>query len=197
MKNLYKILLTFVLLLSMAVNVEAFEQKSMTRQSYEYASASWTEVSGNRTIDTSLYLTETDDGTSVYMDIYTWGPDYWSSKSGSISTKDDIFRMSKNLDSASLSEIEMEVYYWSRDETGTYTSGTETLTVKADWVGVGEVSESSYKSVSKYDDYTSKSSESYFSREAVATGSVNNFDLGTSSYAWLSCSEYTYMSMEK
>lgn len=197
MRNLYKILITLVLLLSMAVNAVALEQKSMSRYSSEYAEASWTEVSGNRTIDTHLSLTKTDDGTYVYFSTYTWGPDYWSNKWGSAYTKDNVFKMSKNLDSASLSEIEVEVYYYSYDEMGTYTSGTETLKVKADWTGAGELSESSSKYASKRDDYTSKSSESYLSRKATATGSINDLNLEKSSYAWLSSSKYKSMSMEK
>ncbi|MHC1755331.1 MAG: hypothetical protein AB9861_07860 [Methanosarcina sp.] len=197
MRNLYRILITLVLLLSMAVNAVALEQKSMSRYSSECAEASWTEVSGNRTINTHLSLTKTDDGTSVYFNSYISGPNYWSNKWGSTYTKDGVFKISKNLDSASLSEIEMEVYYYSYDEMGIYTSGTETLTLKADWTGVGETSESSSKYISKQNDYTSKSSESYLSRKATATGSINNFNLGTSSYAWLSSSTRTYMSMEK
>ncbi|WP_440956833.1 hypothetical protein ACSAZK_08050 [Methanosarcina sp. Mfa9] len=197
MKRLYTIIFALMVLLSTAVSVEAFDQKSMTRQSSEYASASWTEVRGNTTVETSLSVSKTDDETRISVSVYTQGPNYWSSMSGSTYTQDDVFKMSKNLNSASLSDIEIEVYCWSRDETGTYTNERKTVTVKADWVGTGEISDSTTKYFSKYDDYTSKRIESYCSREAEATGSINNIDLGTSSYAWLSSSEYTYTSMEK
>jgi len=106
-------------------------------------------------------------------------------------------RYLKNLGSASLSEIEVEAYYYSYDEMGICTSGTETLTLKADWTGVGELNERSSKYSVEDGDYTSKVSESYLSRGAKATGSINGINLGDSSYAWLSSSTRTYMSREK
>jgi len=197
MRNSYKILITFALLLSLAVNAAALEQKSMSRYSSESAAAEWSEVVGNKTITTQLSLTETDDGTSVYFSIYTYGPNYYSYKSGSTYTTDDVFKMSKNLDSASLSEIEMQVYYYSYDEMGGYTSGTETLRVKADWTGVGELDERSTTYSVKDGDYTSKVSETYLSREAKATGSINGINLGDSFYAWLSSTTCVSTSMTK
>jgi hypothetical protein len=72
-----------------------------------------------------------------------------------------------------------------------------TLTIKADWIGQGDVSKGSSTYSSKSGDYVWKSSDSSASREASATGSINSMDLGASSYASLSNFKSAYMSMEK
>ncbi|MDY9926299.1 hypothetical protein [Methanosarcina sp.] len=197
MRNSSKILIAFALLLSLSLNAAALEQKSMSRYSSECAEASWSEVVGNRTINTQISVTEENDQTGVYFSTSTWGPNYYFYKSGSTYTRDDVFKMSKNLDSASLSEIEVEAYYYSYDEMGGYASGTETLRIKADWTGVGELNERSSKYSVEDGDYTSKVSESYLSRGAKATGSINGINLGDSSYAWLSSLTSTSTSMKK
>ena len=65
MRNSYKILIAFALLLSLALNAAALEQKSMSRYNSECAEASWSEVVGNRTINTQISVTEENDQTSV------------------------------------------------------------------------------------------------------------------------------------
>lgn len=190
MRKLYTILSAFVVLLLMAMSVEALECKTLERHNGASASASWTETKGDLTTDTFLSVIETNDGTDVYLDIYTWGPDSWSEKSGYMFTKDDIFSMDKKLNSASLSEVTINVNDWN-------TGQTEPLTVKADWTGKGDISTSSYTSRSKSGDYVMRTSDSSSYREASVKGSINNYDLGVNYYASLSKFKSAYISMEK
>ena len=190
MRKSYTILLTLVVLLSTAMSVQALESKTIERHNGESASASWTETNGDITTNKYLSVTETDDGTDIYMEIYTYGPDYWSGKSGYMCTQDDVFSTDKKLNSANLSDVEIEVYDWD-------TGVSETLTVNADWIGKGDISRDSYTSRSQSGNYVWKSSGSSKYRGASATGSINGLDLGASSYASLSNFKSASMSMEK
>lgn len=190
MRKLYKLSLALVVLLSMAMSAQALESKTIDRQNGASASANWDEINCDITTSKYLYVTETDDGTDIYMEIYTYGPDYWSGKSGYMCTQDDVFSIDKKLNSASLSDVEIEVYDWD-------TGVSETLTVNADWIGKGDISRDSYTSRSQSGNYVWKSSDSSKYRDASATCSINGLDLGASSYASLSNFKNAYMSMEK
>jgi hypothetical protein len=190
MRKSYVILFTLVVLLSTAMSVQAMEFKIIERSNGASASADWYETNGDMTTDKYLSVTETDDGTDIYLEIYTYGPDYWSGKSGYMCTQDDVFSIDKKLNSASLSEVEIEVCDWDAGV-------SETLTVNADWIGKGGISRDSYTSRSQSGNYVWKSSGSSKYRDASATCSINGLDLGASSYASLSNFKSAYMSMEK
>ena len=133
MRKIYTMLFTLIVLLSMAMSAEALGSKTFERHNGGSAYADWTEVNGDITTSKYLSVTETDAGTDVYLDIYTWGPDYWSGESGYMFTKDDIFSIDKKLNSASLSQVDITVNDWNTGE-------PKTLAVKADWTGKGDVS---------------------------------------------------------
>lgn len=190
MRKSYTILLALVVLLSTAMSVQALESKTIERHNGASASADWSETNGDITTYTYLSVTETDDGTDIYVSTYTYGSDFWSDKSGYMFTEDNVFTINKKLNSASLSDVEINVNDWN-------TGLTETLTVKADWIGKGDVSGGSYTSRSQSGNYVWKSSDSSKYRDASATGSINGLDLGASSYASLSNFKNAYMSMEK
>lgn len=190
MRKSYTIIFALIALLSMTMSVQALEFKTIERYSGASAYADFYETNGDITTGEYISVTETDGGTDIYLEIYTYGPDYWSSKSGYMFTQDDVFSIDKKLNSASLSEVEIEVYDW-------YTDETEILTVNADWIGEGYISRDSYTSRSQSGNYVWKSSDSSKYRDASATGSINGLDLGVSSYATLSDFKSAYMSMEK
>jgi hypothetical protein len=190
MRKLYTALLTLVVLLSTTMSVQAIEYKSLERHNGESAYASWYQTEGNATIYTYLSVTETDDGTDIYVSTSTYGPDFWSDKSGYFFTNDDVFQIDKKLNSASLSEVQVDVYDW-------YTCESETLTVNADWIGKGDISRGSSSYGSKNGDYVWKSSDSSLCRDASATCSINGLDLGVNSYASMSNFKSACMSMEK
>lgn len=200
MKKIYAFIFALIVLLTMAMSAEALDYKTISRNNGVSANAYWTEVDGDITTETYLYVTETNDGTDIYLSMYTSTYDTttetwsWSDKSGSMYTQDDVFSMDKKLNSASLSDVQIEVYGWNYD-LGTYEP--ETLTVSADWTGMGDIAKSSYKSMSKDGDYVWRSSDSSSYRSAIATGSINGNDLGSSDSASLIKFKQAYMDMKK
>lgn len=201
MRKLYTIIFTLMVLLSTAVSVDALESKSIQRYNGAQATADWTETTGNVTTYTYLSVTETDDGTDIYVSMWTYDEmtGDCSDKYGYMFTEDNVFSIDKKLNSASLSEVEIETYEWYYDETEGYYiyEDAGTLTFKADWTAIGDLSKGSYRSSSRDGDYVFRSAENSLSREAIATGSINGNDLGSSSYAWMNSFKSAYMSMEK
>lgn len=192
MKKLYTFTFALIVLLSMAMGAQALESKTIERQNGVSAFATWTEKSDDITTDTYLSVTETNDGTDIYLDMCTYGPeDYWSGKSGYISTEDDVFSIDKKLNSASLSEVKIDFYDWDTGEI------MDTVTINADWTGTGDITKGSYTSMSKSGGYMWKSSDSSKNRDASVTGSINGCEPEISSYASLSNFKFAYMSMEK
>ena len=193
MRKVFSVTFALIVLLSMATSVHALESKTIERHNGASAHAGWTEVNGDVITDTYLDVTETDDGTDIYLGTYTWDSsngNYLNDQSGYMFTNDDVFSIDKKLNSASLSEVEIEVYDW-------YTGESKTLTVKADWIGKGDISRGSSTYSSRDGDYVWKSSDSSTSREASTTGSINGLDFGVNSYASLSNFKNAYMNMEK
>lgn len=190
MRKPYVILFALVVLLSTAMSVQALESKTIERHNGASAYANWEERNGDITTSTYISVSESDDGTDIWLEVYTWGPDFSSDKYGSMFTEDDVFSIDKKLNSASLSEVPIDVYDWN-------TGVSETMTVKADWIGKGDISGGSSKSISKNGDYVWKSSDSSKYRDASATGSMNGIDLGISSYASMSNFKNAYISMTK
>lgn len=192
MRKLYIMCFTLIILLSTAMSVQALESKTIERHNGASASATWTDMNGDiEGRDTILSVTKTNDGTDIYLNIYSWGPDYWYEESGYVFTQDDVFEVDNKLNSASLSDVEIDMY---NSETGEMMG---TLTIRADWIGQGDVSKGSSTYSSRNGDYIWKSSDSSKSRDASATGSINGYDLGISSYAGLYSFKSAYMSMEK
>jgi hypothetical protein len=199
MRKSYTILFALIVLLSTAMSVEALESKSMARYNGAYAYADWTETNGDVTTYTYLSVTETDDGTDVYVSVWTYNEmtGESSDKYGYICTEDDVFNIDKKLNSASLSEVEIELYEWYYDETGEYYITEGTLTVKADWTGIGDVSKGSSRYVSRDGDYVFRSAENSLSRGASVTGSINGSNLGSEYYASMVSFKSASMNMEK
>lgn len=199
MRKLYTIVFALIVLFSMSVSVEALESKSMERHNGAYAFADWAETNGNVTTYTYLSVTETDDGADISVSVWTYDEmtGESSDKYGYMCTEDDVFNIDKKLNSASLSEVEIELYEWYCDETGEYYITEGTLTVKADWIGIGDVSKGSSRYVSRDGDYVFRSAENSLSREASVIGSINGSDLGSEYYASMVSFKSASMNMEK
>jgi hypothetical protein len=193
MRKVFSVIFALIVLLSMAMGVQALESKSIQRDNGATAYASWSETNGDLTTYTDLSVTKSNDGTDIYLGIYTWDSkkgETVNDKFGYTFTTDDVFSIDKQLNSASLSDVKIDVYNWNNDK-------TETLTVNADWIGNGEVSKGSSRFSSRNGDYTYRSSDSSTSRDATATGSINDNNLGKSNYANLYKFKSAYINMEK
>ena len=192
MKKLNILVFALMVLLSVTISATALDYKTINRQDGVSAYAGWADTNGDVSTYTDLFVMKTDDGADIGVSICTYdtATGISSCKSGYKFTKDNVFSIDQKLNSASLSEVDIEVYDWN---TGTL----ETLRVKADWTGTGDVTKGSFKYMSKYGDYTMKSSSSSVSREATATGSINGNDLGTSDLGGLAKFKSAYMEMKK
>ncbi|KCZ71534.1 hypothetical protein ANME2D_02267 [Candidatus Methanoperedens nitroreducens] len=190
MRKLYMLAFALMVLLSMTMGALALESKTIYRQNGASASAEWSETVGN--VDTYTYLSvfKTNDGTDIYTSICTYMEGSYSCKWGYKFTQESVFNIDNKLKSATLSDVQVDLYDWD-----TYT--VETVTVKVVWTGVGDVTKGSYKSISKYGDYIGKYSDRSTFSEATATGSINDQELGTSDFGTLIKFKSAYMSMEK
>ncbi|WP_440946798.1 hypothetical protein ACSAZL_00430 [Methanosarcina sp. T3] len=200
MRKSYTIIFALVVLLFTAMGVDALESKAIERNNGAYAFADWAETNGDVTTCTYLSVTETDDGTDIYVSMWEYngmtGESY--DAYGYMFTEDDIFSIDKKLDSASLSAVDIGVEKWFLDyNTGEYVYETGTVTVEADWTGIGDISRGSSRYVSRDGDYVFRSTDNSLSREATVTGLIDGNDPGTQSFASMSRFKTAYMSMEK
>lgn len=194
MKKIAAILLALVIALSMCEAVVALESKTIYREKGVSAYAEWVEETDGVYTYTFLSLTETKDGTDMYVGIdkynkttgnysYMWGYKF---------TEEDVFDVDKKLTTAILSPVEIDLYGWEDEEWI-----EETITIQAQWTGIGDLVKGSFKTTSKYGDFMSKYSEQSKYREAIASGFMNDLDLGVSDYAGLVEFRYAEMWMEK
>jgi hypothetical protein len=194
MRKIFSATLALIVLLSFATSVQALESKTMQRDNGASAWACWSNATDNNLItDTYLSVVESNDGTDIYLSTYTWNTttgETVNDEYGYIFTKDNVFNIDKKLDSASLSEVPINVYNW-------YTGEMKTLNITADWTGTGEVQKGSSTYVSTNGDYRFKSTSSSSYRTATATGCINNKDLGQNSYGNLYNFKSAYIDMEK
>jgi hypothetical protein len=199
MKRLYTLVFALMVLLSITMSVEALEYKTMTRQSGMAAYADWTDTKGDISTYTDLFVTKTDYGTdigvSICTDDTTTGD--WSCKSGYVFTQENDFSIDNKLDSASLNAVEINLIEWYCDENGCWETPAGTITIQANWKGIGKITKSSSRYMSKYEDYMMKFSDSSTNRVATATGSTNNGYLGTSDFASLVKFKFASIDMKK
>lgn len=193
MRKLFSVTLALIVLLLFATSVQALESKTIQRDNGDSADASWSTTDCNLITNTYLSAVKSNDGTNIYLEIYTWDTTTGATVSdeyGSMFTTDDVFSMDKKLNSASLFEVPINVYNW-------YTGEVKTFNVTADWTGTGEVQKGSYTSVSTSGDYRFKSTSSSTYRTATATGSINNNDLGQNSFADLNKFKSAFIDTQK
>lgn len=182
MKKLYTVAFVFMVLLSMTMSASALVSKTITRQNGNSAFASWSDGASS----TFLGVFENNDGTDIFVSICTPG----ICKSGFTFTQQDVLNADRRLTTATLTPVQVVLFDFS---TGT----SETITIQAEWTGVGDLIKSSSHSISKFGDFMFKFSGSSTFREAEATGSVNGQDIGTSVFAEISTFKVATMTMQK
>lgn len=193
MRRAFSITFALIVLLSFATGVQALEYKTMQRDNGACADASWSKTDGNLITDTYLSATESRDGTDIYLGTYTWDVTNGTTVNdeyGYLFTKDDVFCIDKKLNSATLSEVQINV------QNG-YTGEMKPLNVTVHWTGTGEVSTSSNTFVLKNRDYRVTNTITESHRDATATASINNEDLGQNNDAFLRIFKSTSIYMEK
>ncbi len=174
MRKIFSVTFALIVLLSLATSVQALESKTIQRDNGASASAWWSKTDGYLITDTYLSATKSDDGADIYLDSHTWDTatgETVDDEYGYMFTTDDVFSIDKKLNSASLSEVPINVY-------NSHTGKTETVKVIANWTGAGEIQKGTSTYVSTSGGYRFKSTSMSDSRTATATGSVNNKDLG-------------------
>jgi hypothetical protein len=193
MRKVFSVTFALIVFLCLATNVQALQSKTIQRDNGASASASWSKTDGDLITNNYLSVTKSNAGTDIYLDVYTWDSangNFVNEKSGYMFTKDDVFSIDKKLNSASLSNVDVEVYNWDTDK-------TEILPVMADWSGTGDVSTGSSSYASTDGDYRFRSTSSSSYRDASAIGSINNNDLGQSNYGSLNSFKNAYIDMIK
>jgi hypothetical protein len=201
MRKSYTIIFALVVLLSMAMSVEALESKVTERHNGAYASADWVETNDGVTTYTYISVTEADGGTDIYVSMWAYNEMTYESlydMNGYTFTEDDVFSIDKKFNSASLSAVDIGVEKWYPDyDTGEYVYETGTVTVEADWTGVGDVSKGSSRYVSRDGDYVFRSTDNSIFRGATVTGLMDGNDLGSQSSASMVKFKTAYMTTEK
>ncbi len=172
MKKSYTVVFALMVLLSMTMSAAALEFKQKTLNNGDAGFASWSDGSTS----TSLSVFETQGETDIFVDICT--ADFTSCKFGFIFTQENVFDVDKKLTTATLFPVKIDLFDFN---TGT----VETVTIQAQWTGVGDLTKSSFTLKSKSGDFTAKFSDDTLMRDASATGSINGQELGTSQKAQL------------
>jgi len=201
MKKIYMVVFALLVIFSVTMSATALEQKTIDRQNGMAAYADWMETTPDGlTTDTSLSVTQTNDGIDIYISICSYETEgsNWSCKSGYKFTQDDVFSISKKLNSANLEAVQIDLYQWNCDENGMCSETPDgTATIEANWAGKGEVLKSSYKYISKSGDYISKYSDISSMRDATVTGTLDGLELGPSSYGGLVIFKHASIWMQK
>ncbi len=190
--NIATMLVAFALLAALPAmtNLQAAyaepKDKIILRDNGSFADASWyDETPEGVATYTSLFVAETSKGTDIYVSKFVSNPDgTYTDTFGYAFTKDDVFNISAKLKTASLSPTDIEVYVCTYDGVDYYCD-FDTITVQADWTGVGDIQKTRYKSSFTTDDFKVRFSETTSFRQATATGSINDDSLGDSDYAEL------------
>ncbi len=191
MKKLYTFVFALMVLFSMTMSAAALESKTIFRQNGHAATASWSNNTSDGIIFTDLSVTKTKDGTDIFMSICKQDlTGNFTCKSGFNSFQQNIFSIDKDLSTATLSPVKVDLF-------NPDTSTVEIITVQAQWTGFGDLTESTSKFMSKSGEFIEKFSGRSTIREATATGSINEQDLGTSDFAMLIQFRSASMTMQK
>lgn len=159
------------------------KDKSIVRNNGVYAYGGWHEEKGDgKTVDTLLFIIEHDTGTDIFIEIVTFNPDGLSTgQFGYLFTTENVLDVSKKLNRATLSPIELELCIFD-EETGECHPAK--MALQAQWTGVGKISKVKTKT-NEGEDLKVKFRGTTTFRQATAVGSLGESDFGTSQFAEL------------
>ena len=173
MRKTYTLGFVLIVLLSMTMSAAALQYKEKTLDNGGGASASWSDSNTNTFLD----VFKAQGVTNIYVNVCT--NDFSSCKFGNLITQENVLDTDKKLNTATLSPTKIDLY-------DSNTNTVETVTIQAQWTGVGDLTKSSSTSTYKSGDITIKFSSDTTFRDATATGAINDQELGTSQGAGLS-----------
>jgi hypothetical protein len=199
MKKIYMVVFALLVIFSFTMSATALNQKTLDRQNGKAAFADWITTSDGLTTDTSVSVTQSNEGIDIYLSICSFDNlgSYWSCKSGYKFTQDDVFSFDKRLDFANLEAVQIDLSQLTCDQNSCSETPDGTATIEANWAGKGKVSKSSSKYTSRSGDFISKYSDSSTLRDATVSGSLNGLELGPSNYGGLVIFKYTSIWMKK
>jgi hypothetical protein len=177
MKKIYVITLALMVLFSMTLSASALQYKQKTLENGYEVDATWSDSSTNTYL--SVYNSQGQE--SIYFDVCTL-----DSQGNIVSCEHGypignvVLDINKQLKTATLSPVQVNMYDYY---TGSY---DRTVTLQAQWTGIGDTIKGSYTSTSKLGDYTAKFSSDTVYRIATAKGTISGYDLGTSQFATMS-----------
>jgi hypothetical protein len=146
--------------------------------------AVWTDISVEvpgvgTVVGAAVRVFETETGTDIFVGLDTEEGNF---ANGFTTIDQNVFDASKKLTSATLSPVTIEVSVF--DAFGNFI-GTAEITIQATWEGTGDVLTDKFNEHIKFDKFSDKFKGSSHEREAIAEGSINNVNLGTSDFAGL------------
>jgi len=162
-----------------------------TTEIKETADAQWSKIISQTDADTitqgtRLSISKVDDQTSIVLNIDTFdqGAGEADRLIGQLVTDDDIFKVSNNLGSATLSPVQIEICNEDdKNENGTCNVVADTITIQAEWTGIGHVSKD--RTVSEPSDNV-KVIVRESTRDATASATIGGEDPGDLQSAGLS-----------
>jgi hypothetical protein len=186
MKKIYSLGIAIVVLIALTMSATALSSKIMQRISGESVDAAWQNSNGGFSY---VWASKSNQGADVSIQLCA-SEDYTSCKYGYLFTQEDILKVDKKLNSATLKldSITVSDYY----------GNSEILyNIQVQWEGIGEAQSGSYKYTSKYNDVIFKTSSSSLYRAATAATSIPGIELGENIYGNLGRFKSATMEMQK
>lgn len=162
------------------------KDKVIFRDNGSFTYTFWQDETADGSLSTtSLFVSDSSVGTDVFLSRSISNPDgTFIDTFGFAFTTEDVLTISKKLDAASLSPIEMEIQTCTFVQ-DSYDCTSDTVTIQADWTGIGDVVKTTSKSNISTPDFKVKFSQTSTFGHGTATASIDDEDLGESIYAEL------------
>jgi hypothetical protein len=171
-------------------------EKFIERDQATAAQAEWTdtsiEVPGVGTVEFAfVQAVHSDTGTDIFVHLET---SEGNIADGFTTVDQNVFTSNKKLTSATLSPVTVEVTVF--DEFGDPV-GTAEITIQATWDGTGDLFKEKINDHVKFGKFSDKFMLTSDVRFAIAEGSLNDANLGTSDFARLAAVKTVEMAVSK